>query len=82
MSDLLREVRAVLAAELAGELAGPALIKRCTEVARLVQQNYAGEPDVPHEVWHYLHDADIRVRDSEYANVQLERIKGLLSKVQ
>jgi hypothetical protein len=78
VSDLLREVHAVLAAELAGELAGPELIRRCTEVARLLQRNYAGEPDVPHEVWHYLHDADIRVRDREYARVQLERIMGLL----
>lgn len=81
VSDLLREVRAVLAAEMAGELAGPALIKRCTEVARLLQQNYSGEPDFPHEVWHYLHDADIRVRDQEYASVQLERIRFLLSNV-
>ena len=80
LSDLLREVRAVLAAELAGEFAGPALIKKCTEVARLLQQNYSGETDVPHEVWHYLHDADIRVRDREYACVQLQRIKALLSK--
>jgi hypothetical protein len=76
VTDSLREVRAVLAAELSGELAGVALIKRCTEVARLLQSN-----DVPHEVWHYLSDADIRVRDREYANVQLERIKALLSKV-
>lgn len=74
MTDSLREVRAVLAAELSGELAGPALIKRCTQVARLLHSM-----DVPHEVWHYLSDADIRVRDREYAKIQLEVIKGLLS---
>ena len=74
MSDPLREVRAVLAAELSGELTGTALVKRCTEVVRLLRSI-----DVPHEVWHYLSDADIRVRDREYAKVQLEVIKGLLS---
>lgn len=76
--DDLREVREVLALELAGGLSGPELIQRCTEVARLLQRR--GAPDVPHEVWHYLQDADVRVRDRDFAFVQLEGIQSLLSR--
>lgn len=78
MVELLQQVGAVLAAELSGELRGEALIKRCTEVAEELRRASTGEATVPHEVWHFLHDADLRVRDPAYAKVQLERISSIL----
>lgn len=38
-------------------------------------------PDVtlPAQLWHYLHDADIRVKDPEYRASQDEIISGLIS---
>ena len=30
-------------------------------------------PDLPHVVWHYLHDADIRLKDPLYGAVQERR---------
>jgi hypothetical protein len=79
MTDLLQGVRGVLAAELSGELSGQALIKRCTDVAEELRRAYVGESGVPHEVWHYLHDADIRVRDPKYAKTQLELLRMLVA---
>ena len=33
---------------------------------------------VPHFLWHYLSDADIRMKDDEYAEMQNDRVKTLL----
>lgn len=74
----LNEVQELLAAELRGELAGTALIEACTTIAYELQHSSAAGL-VPHEVWHYLSDADIRVKDPAYAVVQLERVRALLS---
>lgn len=81
MSDPLREIRSLVLSELAGELTGDALVERCTNVALALQNTPISEPGIPHEIWHYLHDADIRVRDRDYANVQLRRITEVLSRV-
>jgi hypothetical protein len=78
VSDLLDAVRGVLAAELSGELSGKTLVDRCTEVAEDLRREYAGEASVPHDVWHYLHDADIRIRDPNYAEAQLALLKSLI----
>lgn len=34
--------------------------------------------DVPHFLWHYLADADIRMKDEEYAEMQNRRIDLVL----
>jgi hypothetical protein len=82
MRDILAPVKEVLTAELAGALSGKELVTRCTDVARELQRNYKGEAEVHHEVWHYLSDADIRVRDREYAAVQLRLMRSLVLSAQ
>ncbi len=34
--------------------------------------------DMPHFLWHYLSDADIRMKDESYADIQSRRIHLLL----
>jgi hypothetical protein len=71
------EVRAVVRAELAGTLRGEPLIVKCTNLALQLQAS-AGVGLVPHEIWHYLSDADIRTKDRKYAEAQLRRTVELL----
>ncbi|MDX2014827.1 MAG: hypothetical protein SFW67_31815 [Myxococcaceae bacterium] len=79
MAAVLNEVRGFISAEFAGDLGGATLVERCTEVAERLQRAYGGEASVPHEVWHYLHDADIRVRDRPYAKAQLARVRSVVA---
>lgn len=37
-----------------------------------------GDIQVPHAFWHYLDDADIRMKDQSYAEAQILQIKELL----
>ncbi|KRG73291.1 hypothetical protein ABB28_11660 [Stenotrophomonas chelatiphaga] len=37
-----------------------------------------GAVGVPHELWHYLDDADIRVKDRDYANAQIEHVEDVI----
>lgn len=37
-----------------------------------------GRLDVPHILWHYLDDADIRLKDHEYANEQLPHVQEVI----
>jgi len=34
-----------------------------------------GEIDIPHFLWHYLEDADIRLKDPRYGIVQVHQLK-------
>jgi hypothetical protein len=78
MSDALDRVRALLAAEVAGTLIGAALVEHCTRLALELGRASADAASVPHEVWHYLHDADVRLKDPAYAKVQLEKVRRVL----
>ena len=40
--------------------------------------DYSG--DVPHVVWHFLSDADVRAKSAEYAEMQRAEILGLVTK--
>jgi hypothetical protein len=40
--------------------------------------DYSG--DVPHVVWHFLSDADVRAKSTEYAEMQRAEILGLVTK--
>ena len=42
-----------------------------------IQRNMALH-NVPHSVWHFLHDADIRFKDAAYAEMQLSQISEVL----
>jgi hypothetical protein len=68
-----QELRLVIRSELSGQLAGDALIETCTALARRLQGS-SEVSTIPHEVWHYLSDADIRSKDKRYAEAQLQRI--------
>jgi hypothetical protein len=37
-----------------------------------------GTVGVPHELWHYLDDADIRVKDRDYAKAQIEHVEDVI----
>jgi hypothetical protein len=54
-----------------------ALESDCVELARHIQ-NGTKLHDVPHLVWHFLSDADVRFKDPEYARLQLSRIVEVL----
>ncbi len=34
--------------------------------------------EVPHQVWHYLSDADIRAKDADYAKTQIQALREVL----
>ncbi|WP_454832686.1 hypothetical protein [Pseudoxanthomonas wuyuanensis] len=38
--------------------------------------------DLPEQVWHYLHDADIRVKDPERAAEQNEMLTGIIASLE
>lgn len=44
---------------------------RRAEALKCVLQSSASEMNVPHVIWHYLDDADIRFRDRVYAEEQI-----------
>ena len=75
MDDGLEEVRELVRREHRGELAGRALIERCTAAALTLQRSRA---DVEELLWHYLSDADIRVKDPRYRAQQLPAVMKLL----
>jgi hypothetical protein len=37
-----------------------------------------GDLQVPHALWHYLEDADIRLKDQRYAESQVLMVKEIL----
>ncbi len=78
MTDIRSAIREVLAQERTGVLKGKDLINACTELAARARTPGSGAEFVPHEIWHYLSDADIRVKDSAYAKAQLEQVARLL----
>ncbi len=39
---------------------------------------YTAYVDIPHELWHYLADYDIRCKDTEYASKQLDYVCDLI----
>ena len=50
--------------------------------AQEFQRFLEGSPDlagsIPHFVWHYLADADIRLKDPEYRQTQQSTVEGIL----
>jgi len=58
-------------------------LDRWYEDARRVQDRIASAPDVttgvPDFIWHYLSDADVRLKDPRYAQVQQEMLTELLA---
>lgn len=49
-----------------------------TTAARSLMELDRGELQVPHVLWHYLADADIRLKDLEYAEAQLAEVQAQL----
>lgn len=41
---------------------------------KLLMRADLGDLKVPHSLWHYLDDADIRLKDDRYAEVQIAHI--------
>jgi len=51
------------------------------EEAQCLKENFFEGPDSlspPHFLWHYLSDADIRMKDEVYAEMQVRRVNLLL----
>lgn len=51
--------------------------ERAKEVKSLMELD-KGDLQVPHALWHYLDDADIRMKDQRYAEAQISQIKEAL----
>lgn len=49
------------------------------KVTRLMQMDH-GNLGVPHEIWHYIHDVDIRVKDKEYRRIQVELMSVIIGR--
>lgn len=47
------------------------------KIMRLMEMDH-GSLGLPHELWHYIHDVDIRVKDGEYRRIQVELIKEVI----
>lgn len=48
---------------------------RSAETLKLALQSGSSEINVPHVIWHYLDDADIRFRDRAYAEDQISAVE-------
>lgn len=48
------------------------------KIVRSFMELDKGDLQVPHALWHYLDDADIRMKDPRYAEAQILQIKELL----
>jgi predicted membrane chloride channel (bestrophin family) len=53
------------------------LERECVALA-LHMQHKMKRADIPHNVWHFLHDPDVRFKDANYANIQLAELEALL----
>ena len=51
---------------------------KSTTAARSLMELDNGELQVPHALWHYLADADIRLKDREYSEAQLAEVQAQL----
>lgn len=45
---------------------------------KLLMELDKGDLQIPHALWHYLDDSDIRMKDRRYAEAQILQIKELL----
>jgi hypothetical protein len=66
-------------------VADPTGLHEWYQAARLVQDRLAlpgsALPHLPETVWHYLIDADTRLKDPRYATMQTERMQWLLEQM-
>jgi hypothetical protein len=53
--------------------------KEARRVQEKIKTADASLSHVPHLVWHYLTDADIRLKDPEYARMQNESLSRILA---
>ena len=67
-AELRQQLRAILDVERADSVDWPLVQQLSVELSERLSE--AKDFDVPHLVYHYLHDADIRERDIEYADDQ------------
>ena len=74
IKELARELRA-----LTGGGREPTAIE-LSDLQRRVQSSHALE--VPHFLWHWLADADIRVKDSEYRRSQVAQLETVLQQME
>jgi hypothetical protein len=54
------------------------LERECVSLALHIQRKMTIS-DVPHEIWHFLHDPDIRFKDPAYAEAQLAVVRDALA---
>ena len=53
-------------------------LTRWCDMAQKIIDDWEGPFAWPHFLWHYLSDADIRMKDAVYAEMQNERINELI----
>ncbi|MBX9402320.1 hypothetical protein K4L06_13480 [Lysobacter sp. BMK333-48F3] len=78
VQEIKRQLIAIVRELLDTEPASKAEMKDWYEKAReakALMELDVGELDVPHALWHYLEDADIRLKDPEYSKVQIAHIE-------
>jgi hypothetical protein len=80
--DLARDLRALLGMSVTTK----ADLRAWNRLALRVQADIRSSLDVsnqlPHDVWHYFSDADIRWEDPEYARKQCEFVREFLTKLE
>ena len=76
IEELRTDLRAILAAEEKEHPDWNDVQGRCLRVATTLKAQPL--PDFPHDIWHFLADADIRRRDSQYAEEQRRDLRSWL----
>lgn len=64
----------LLESEPASEEQVPGWYQRAQFIKNVIRSS-SYEIGVPHVIWHYLDDADIRIRDSRYAEAQVLAVR-------
>ncbi|GAA5214790.1 hypothetical protein ACFSJ3_05700 [Corallincola platygyrae] len=77
--DSLTEIKTILALLLETEVKSKADLKDWYELAQSVEQlASASSIELPHLVWHYLSDADIRLKEPDYGKDQIEEVQSFI----
>ncbi len=75
--DIVRALSALMASEPRHRSELDAWIRNASQARALMEQD-DGTLMVPHVVWHYIDDADIRLKDRHYAEAQLQGLVDAL----
>lgn len=79
LDDLKAELRAILAEEMRVPVDWAQVEARCLQLSLRLPKSGLSDSNFPHEIYHYLSDADIRRKDEDRAAEQRSELRQWLN---